>query len=93
MPDLSARVNPERGARLYGYMASVIEAGDSLPQIDPDTAAALVGMVVGMRTALIERERGVTRQQATAAAERWVRDQAALWGSLAATADGERDGA
>jgi hypothetical protein len=39
-----------------------------------------------------QRMRGMTKEQADAAFLQWVRDQHALWGSLAATEDAAAEG-
>ena len=83
-PDPSATLSRERRARLYGYLARVLVAGDSPPEIDADTAATLGGLALGWKTQLVMRVRGIPPEEATAVTTRWVRDQA-----LIAAAHGE----
>jgi hypothetical protein len=90
LPQPSPALSPERQARLFAFIRRAV-AGER-PECDPDTAAHLAGMVVGMRAALIVRMHGATPEQAKAATMQWVRDQEKLYGSLAAPDDGKADG-
>ena len=87
LPDPPVKQNPERQARVFSYMQRVMSGGE--PPADADTAATLAGMVIGIRSGMLQKLHGVTRDQAMAACRRWVDDQAALWGSMAATDSGE----
>jgi hypothetical protein len=69
--------------RAFAYLLRVY-AGEA-PECDADTAAFLAGMLRGVgRATTQQRVRGMTKEQADAAFLKWVEDQHALWGSLAA---------
>ena len=89
----SQSFSPECRMRVFAYMLRVY-AGET-PECDASIAAFVVGMVRGMGRDMIQRMRGMMKEQADAAFLQWVRDQHALWGSLAAmevaSVEGEGD--
>jgi hypothetical protein len=76
---------------MFAYIESVFSGAH--PECDGGTAERMAGMIVGQRAGMLERLMpGMTRKRSMARAEQWVRDQAALWGSMAATTDGAPEG-
>jgi hypothetical protein len=83
--DASAQADAADKARFYGYVERVLSG--EMPDLEADTGAFLVGMLVGVMRQLHK----FTAPQAEAAVRRWTADQVKLWGSLAATTDREAE--
>lgn len=93
-PDPSARLTPaadlEQEFRIYSYMRRVLEG--EMPEVDPELGAMLTGMVIGTAATMLQKlHPAMTCEQARARCRQWIKDQALLLGSMAATADEERD--
>jgi len=73
---------PTQRERAFAYMLRA--AAGETPECDAGTAAFLAGMVRGMGSAQLQRERGLTKEQADAAFLQWVRDEHARRSSLGA---------
>jgi hypothetical protein len=90
-PALATReaARTRREAARWDYVRRV--TGGEEPECDRQTAAWMAGMILGQHAARLIQESGgrLTREQAMARAEQWVRDRAMTAGALAAAEESD----